>query len=365
MTDRTRSGRGHKALRLALGCSLLLSGPVGATAAEAGLVAVEAVLPQPRAVSADIALAGTIQARVQSNVAFRTDGRVTAREVEVGQHVVADQVLATVDATEQRADVDNAKAALASAQALVVQAETTFKRQQSLIGSGYTTRANFDQAQEALKTSRAQVQVAEAALNTAKEQLSYTDLKAGRDGIVVSRSVEVGQVVQVGQTVFVLAQDGPRDAVFDIPESLLTNPPKDGTVDLALQSDPKVTAVGTVREVSPFLDQASSTVAVKVGLQGPAPDMPLGAAVVGRGRFAAQTAVVLPWSALFESEGHPAVWVLDDQDRASIQAVTVQHYATGSVVLSGGLDGRRRVVTAGVQLLYPGQKVAVVAGTLP
>lgn len=363
MTHRSRPRRGDTGLRLALGLGLLTAGP--AVAGEVGLVAVEAVLPQPRAVSADIALAGTIQARIQSNIAFRTDGRVTAREVEVGQHVTADEVLATVDATEQRADVANAKAALTSAQALVVQAETTFKRQQSLIGSGYTTRANFDQAQETLKTSRAQVEVAEAALNTAKEQLSYADLKAGQDGIVVSRNVEVGQVVQAGQTVFVLAQDGPRDAVFDIPESLLTTPPKDGTVDLALQSDPKVTAVGIVREVSPFLDQASSTVAVKVALQGAVPGMALGAAVVGRARFDAQTAVVLPWSALFEADGHPAVWVLDDQDRVSLQGVTVQHYATGSVVLSGGLDGRRRVVTAGVQSLYPGQKVAVVAGTLP
>ncbi len=365
MTHRTRSRRGDAALWLALSVGLMTADPARVTAGDPGLVAVEAVMPTPRAVSADLALAGTIQARVQSNIAFRTDGRVTAREVEVGQHVTADQVLATVDATEQRADMANAKAALASAQALVVQAETTFKRQQSLIGSGYTTRANFDQAQETLKTSRAQVDVAEAALNTAKEQLSYADLKAGQDGIVVSRNVEVGQVVQVGQTVFVLAQDGPRDAVFDIPESLLTTPPKDGTVDLALQSDPKVTAVGIVREVSPFLDQASSTVAVKVALQGAVPGMALGAAVLGRARFDAQTAVVLPWSALFEADGRPAVWVLDDQDRVAIQAVTVQHYATGSVVLSGGLDGHRRVVTAGIQLLYPGQKVAVAQGDLP
>ena len=131
MTHRTRSRRGDAALWLALSVGLMTADPARVTAGDPGLVAVEAVMPTPRAVSADLALAGTIQARVQSNIAFRTDGRVTAREVEVGQHVTADQVLATVDATEQRADMANAKAALASAQALVVQAETTFKRQQS------------------------------------------------------------------------------------------------------------------------------------------------------------------------------------------------------------------------------------------
>ena len=335
----------------------LLSGPgLGRAAAEPAPVPVEAVLPKPEAFAPDIALAG---------IAFRVDGRVATRRVEVGQHVTADEVLATVDSTEQRANVANARAGTVSARALEVQAETTFKRQQSLISSGYTTRASFDQAQETLNTSRAQVEAAEAALRTAEEQLSYADLRAGQDGIVVSRSVEVGQVVQTGQTAFVLAQDGPRDAVFEIPEALLTSPPPDKTVAVALQADPAVTALGTVREVSPIVDPASSTVTVKVALQGAAPGIALGAAVVGRAKFDGGAAVVLPWSALFEADGHPAVWVLDDEDRVSLQAVVVRSYATGSVVLAGGLDGRRRVVTAGVQLLYPGQKVAVSRGELP
>ena len=363
LRDRRRCG----ALPVLCAAAALLCRPAAgpAVAAEAGLVPVEAVVPAALDVDADLALAGTVQARVQSNIAFRVDGKVSERRVEVGQHVAADQVLATVDATEQHANVDNARAAVTAAQALLVQAEATFKRQQSLIASGYTTRASYDQAQETLNTARAQLEAAEAAFNTAEEQLSYAELRAGQDGIVVSRSVEAGQVVQAGQTVFVLAQDGPRDAVFEIPEALLTTPPRDDAVDIALQADPKVTAVGTVREVSPILDAASSTVTVKVGLRGPATGMALGAAVVGRGRFERQTAVVLPWSALFEAEGRPSVWVLDDQDRVSLQPVSVKSYATGSVVLSGGLDGSRRVVTAGVQLLYPGQKVAVVKGNLP
>ncbi len=356
-------GRGRLAASLVL---LVVTAPAARAApADAARVSVEAVLPRPQTFVPDIALAGTVQARVQSNIAFRVDGRVSERMVEVGQHVSADEVLARVDSTEQRANVANAEAALTSARALLVQAETTFKRQQSLLGPGYTTRASFDQAQETLNTSRAQVEAAEAAVNTAKEQLSYCDLKAGQDGIILSRNVEVGQVVQVGQTVFVLAQDGPRDAVFAIPESLLTTPPRDNAVTIALQADPRVTATGTVREVSPILDTTSSTVVVKVGLSGPTPGIALGAAVVGRANFEGEDAVVLPWSALFEADGKPAVWILDDEDRVSLQPVRVRSYATGRVVLSGGLDGRHRVVTAGVQLLYPGQKVAVTGGDLP
>ena len=140
-----------------------------AYAAETALVPVEAIVPRPQSFASDVALAGTIQARVQTNVAFRIDGKVTARKVEVGQHVAADEILATLDPVEQRAVVANAQGAVTSAQALLVQAEATFKRQQSLIASGFTTRASFDQAQETLITARAQVEVAEAALGTAQE----------------------------------------------------------------------------------------------------------------------------------------------------------------------------------------------------
>lgn len=335
----------------------------GLAASEQGssapLVRVKAALPKAESFAPDLALTGAIAARIQTNVGFRTGGKVVSRKVEVGQHVAPDDVLATLDPKEQQADVDNAEAALASAQAQAQQARQTFGRQKSLLDSGFATRANFDQAQETLNTSEAQVRSAQASLNTAREQLSYTELKAGEAGIIVSRSVEAGQVVQAGQTVFVLAQDGPRDAVFNVPEAMMTAPPTDKTVDVVLQSDPAVKASGAVREVSPILDPATSTVTVKVGLTDTPAAMTLGAAVVGRAHWREQPVVKLPWSALFESGNGPAVWVVDGTGKVSLQTVEVQAYVTGAVLLRGGLDAQQRVVTAGAQLLYPGQTVTV------
>ena len=326
------------------------------------LVPVHVVVPQVTTTSSDIALAGEIQARIESSIAFRIDGKVTERRVEVGQHITADQVLATLDPTEQKANLDNARAGLSSAEALLQQARTSFERQKTLVASGYTTQSSFDSAQEALKTNQAQVDVAKAALDTAQEQLSYTDLKAGIDGIIVSRSVEKGQVAQTGQTVFTIAQDGPRDAVFNIFEALLIRTPTSRTVDISLQADPSVHATGEVREISPTVDPATSTVKVKVGITDTPPQMALGAAIVGRGRWNERKALVLPWSALFQWEGKPAVWVVDDGDVVSIKPVELVSYGTGSLTVSGGLDEKQRVVTAGVQLLHPGQKVDVIKG---
>ncbi|MCG2670336.1 MULTISPECIES: efflux RND transporter periplasmic adaptor subunit [Bradyrhizobium] len=316
-------------------------------------------------ITPDLPLTGTIQARILSNIAFQTSGRVVRRDVEVGQYVKAGQTLAHLERTEQQTDVTSAEAALNAANAQLLEAQRNFERQQSLLSSGSTTRERFDQALATLRTDEAQVNSAQAALNTARERLTYTELKAGRDGIIVSRSIEVGQVVQAGQTAFALAEDGPRDAVFQVPEILVTNPPNDRTVDITSQSMPNVTVAGSVREISPILDQATGTVTLKVAVERAPADLTLGSAVVGRARWELSPAFVIPSSALFAANGKPAVWILDSENKARLRGVVVQEYLTGAVALAAGLEEGERVVTSSVQLLYPGKVVAVAYGAEP
>ena len=104
-----------------------------------------------------------------------------------------------------------------------------------------------------------------------------------------------------------------------------------------LQSDTAVRAEDTVREISPILDLMTDTVTVKVTIA----DTP--AAVT----LNARPATLLPWSALFEANGKPTVWVVDDKLRVSLRAVTVAEYRERSVVLKNGLAGPERVVPAG------------------
>ncbi|KMO15500.1 acriflavin resistance protein [Methylobacterium indicum] len=312
-------------------------------------------------VSAQVVLTGDIQAKFLSNIAFRVSGKIQERLVEVGEHVTADQVLARLEPQEQQVNVDTAQAALASAEALLTQAKVGFERQQSLMRSGYTTRTAYDQAEQTLRTTQASVESAKAALGNAREQFSYTELKTGVAGMITARNAEAGQVVQSGQTVFTLAQDGPRDAVFIVSETLLAEPPEGKTVDIILLSDPRVRTTGTVREISPAVDPSSGGVRVKIGLSQVPPEMSLGATVAGLGRFRARQAISLPWSALFRWQDQPAVWVLDPgSGTVAPKTVTIDRYAGSAIVLSEGIQPGERVVTAGIQLLRPGQAVAVV-----
>lgn len=311
-----------------------------------------------------ITLTGDVEPRYTSDLSFRSGGKIATRTVEVGQHVAADEVLATLDPAEQAANLQNARAALASAQALVTQAQLGFARQKSLMGSGYTTRSAFDNAEQSLRVTRAAMDSAKAALGTAEEQLGFTQLRAGVAGIVTARDAEVGQVVQPGTRVFTLAQDGPRDAVFNVYEALLVEPPA-GDIAVALQSDPAVAAVGTVREISPTVDPASGTVRVKVALAATPPRLSLGATVLGTGRFRPQRGITLPWSALFRQGDGPAVWVLGPDGAVSLHPVTVARYLDDAMLLSAGVEAGQRVVTAGIQFLRPGQKVDPVEGRAP
>ena len=331
-----------------------------AAACGARCVLVHAVVASTQSFTPTVVLTGSIAPKYQTNVAFRVNGKIIKRNVEIGDHVQADQVLALIDARDQTATVDTAKASLASAQALLVQANVGFERQQALFKSGYTTRPTFDAARQQLQTQQASVDSAKAALGTAQEQLGYTALKPGVTGIIVGRNAEAGQVVQAGTTVFVLAQDGPRDAVFDVYEALLAEPPANRVIDVALQSDLSVRTKGSVREISPTVDDKSGAVRVKVALDTVPPGMSLGAAVIGAGAFKPRAAIVLPRSALFRWDDGPAVWVLDKANHtATPKTVTVDRYDGDTLILSGGIEPGALVVTAGIQFLHPGQTVGI------
>lgn len=347
-------------------CLPALALAVPAPAAEGALARVKAVTAQSSTVAAEVAITGDVQAKFQSNIAFRVSGKMAERMVEVGEHIRADQVLARLEPQEQQVNRDTARAALVSAEALLTQARVGFERQKELMRSGYTTRTAYDQAEQSLRTTQASVDSARAALETAQEQFSYTDLKAGVAGIVTARDAEAGQVVQAGQTVFAVAQDGPRDAVFIVSETLLAEPPDGDRVEVALQARPSVRTAGTVREVSPALDPQSGGVKVKLALDPVPPEMTLGSVVVATGRFRPEPAITLPWSALYRWQNGPAVWVLDPKtDTVAPRPVTIARYAGSALVLSGGIEAGERVITAGIQLLRPGQRVAVVGeGTL-
>src|ERR1700738_5627556 len=216
---------------------VLLEAPLSAcndravtTVERAAFVHTEIVQPQDG--QASLTLTGEVQALFRADLSFRVSGRVLARLVDVGAHVNAGDVLARLDPAEQQADFDAATASVAATDAQMRVAQATFDRQSYLLSSGFTPRTAYDQAQEQLRTAQSALESAKSQLGTAREALGDTELHAPAGGVITARNLEVGQVVQATQSVFTLAQDGERDAVFDVPESMFFGDVEHGGVSL-------------------------------------------------------------------------------------------------------------------------------------
>jgi RND family efflux transporter MFP subunit len=303
-------------------------------------------------------LTGHIRAKDQVDLAFRLDGRMIERPVNVGDLVTAGQAVARLDPQNQQNALRSAQADLTAAEAVLTQVRLAFGRQQKLLADGWTTRAKFDDTQQALVAAQAGVDAARAHMRIAQDQLSYTELVADAPGAVTAVGAEPGEVVRAGQMVVRLARQGGRDAVFDAPEDLIRTGPRDPVVEIVLTDDPQVRATGRVREVAPQADPVTRTFQVKVGIIDPPEAMRLGSTITGSIKLSAPPGVEVPASVLTEANGRPAVWVVDPQSlTVSLRNVDVLRYDPATVIISEGLETGEIVVTAGVQTLRPGQKV--------
>jgi RND family efflux transporter MFP subunit len=305
-----------------------------------------------------VSLTGHVRAKDQVSLAFRLDGRMIERPVDVGDVLTAGQLVAKLDPQIQQSALRSAQGELSSLHAQLVDARLTFGRQQALVKEDATPRARFDEARQKSESIQAQVDAAQAQVRIAEEELSYTVLLADAPGAVTAVGAEPGEVVRAGQMVVQLARQGGRDAVFDVPEQLNRTGPRDPLVQIALTNDPTVQATGRVREVAPQADATTRTFQFKVGIIDPPPGMELGSTVTGRIKLSAPPGVEIPASALTRANGRPAVWVVDPHSQTvTLRSVDVLRYDPQTVVISRGLETGEVVVTAGVQVLRPGQKV--------
>lgn len=330
----------------------------GAPAAVPDIRPVRVMAVEGRAGGEIVSLTGTIQAETDVNLAFRIDGRMIERSVNVGDRVTAGQVVARLNRDNEESNLRAARAALTAANARVTETRNNYNRQRQLLASGFATRVRYDEATQQLQSARSAADSAQAQVNIAENRLSYTDLVADSSGTVTARGAEPGEVVQPGRMILQIAQDGGRDAVFGVPASMKDRAPENPVIEVFLTTDPTIRATGRVREVSPRADPVTGTFAVRVGLAEPPVGLRLGSTVTGRMRIGGGDGYEIPASALTRIQGNPAVWIVDAATQTvSLRAVEVARFDPAGVVVSGGLTPGDVIVTAGVQALRPGQKV--------
>lgn len=313
---------------------------------------------ETRAQGDTVALTGTVQAQTEINQSFRIDGRLVQRAVEVGDTIRAGQLIASLDPQNEESALLSVRAQLAAARAGLIEARSNFTRMSELVVEDAVSRAQYDQAEAVLRAAESQVESVQGQVRLAENRLSYTRLMSNVAGTVTARGAESGEVVSAGRMIIQVAQEGSRDAVFDVPATLMDNAPRSRGITVALSDNPAVTTRGEVREVSPRADPVTGTFAVRVRLIDPPAAMRLGSTVTGRMQLDTVAGVEIPASALVRTEGRTAVWLVDPGTQTvSLRAISVRGSDAATVRVESGLSNGDVVVTAGAQALRPGQKV--------
>lgn len=301
---------------------------------------------------------GEIRAHVESDLGFKISGRILERKADLGDMVHKGQLLARLSEEDQRNQLQVTIADVAAARASLDQAEAEERRQAQLRQSGWATQARYESALQARDTARANLRAAEARRRQAEDTRSYAELRAPEDGAISAVGAEAGQVVNAGQIVLRLARLDQKDAVFTVAESSLALLSTGTEVEVALLDAPQVAARGHIDQIAPTADPQTRTYMVKVALDNPPPALRLGMTVVGRIQAGGQPVAVLPAAALFQKDGHAALWVADPQQgTVDLVPVTLAGQDAGRIMVSDGLKDGAIVVTAGTQRLWPGQKV--------
>lgn len=317
------------------------------------------MLVQPAARGTTRSFTGTVEPRYQAQLGFQTVGRMTSRDVNVGDRVSKSQQLATLDPTVARLALVSAKADLADSQAALVNAEATNRRQQELIKTGAVSQAQVDSAVASRDTAQAKVNQAQAGLQKAQDQLGYTTLKSGYDGVVASWNAEVGQIVSMGQTAVTVARPDVRDAVFDVSDDLIDRLAPGTAFTVSLLADPSVTARATSREVSPQADAATRTRRVRLTLDNAGEAFRLGTIVTLAVDRPAPRTIEIPATAILEQDGKSSVWLVGADGKLAKRPVSLGLAHDGTVAVDSGLAASDRVLTAGVHSVSDGQAVTI------
>lgn len=222
-----------------------------------------------------------------------------------------------------------------------------------LANSGAISSTELDQTKTNDQSAYAKQKDATAALKSAQDHIAYNKLIAPHDGIILSRSADVGQTLLAGQQVLTIASGQTRDAIFQVTENELNTWQNASHIKVQLLHQPDLQAQATLRDISPQADPQTRTWRVRVTLQNPPDAMRLGATVqVTTNSLYEHPAIFLSSSALTRSQQNPAVFLITPQQTLKLQAIKIDHFTASEIVISSGLKIGDRVVTAGVNQLF-------------
>ncbi len=312
-------------------------------------------------------LAGVVRSGVESRLSFRVAGSLEWLGIAVGDTVRRGQALARLDETDYELRVEEARAALAQAEANLRKAVADRERVRALYENNTASKSELDAARAAWESAQAQVDARTKQLEQAGQQVGYTTLVAPADGAIASVKVEVNENVNPGQEICLLISGSDAEVVVAVPEVLIGSIEVGQVVSVELDAMPGERFSAEVAEVGVAVTGAASTFVVTARLLDW--NQHVRAGMAGNVTFmlgaATPDGIVVPWVAVGEDRDGRFVFVLEGEPGGEgtvhRRAVEVGQPRESGIEILTGLGAGERVVTAGVRRLSDGERVLVQA----
>jgi RND family efflux transporter MFP subunit len=330
--------------------------------------------PKQQAVTRYLEATGNTAAVNTADLVARVAGFVEQINYEDGAPVKKGDLLFTIELEPYRVKLEQAKAAEASSEAALKQAQLSFDRQKELLEKKVTSQAQYDSALATRDQAQASLDQAKANTRLAAINYEYAQVRAPFDGVVSARLVSVGQYVGGTATPTVLATISQLDPIyvnFSVSEQdvlrirenmalrgITREDVKQIPVEVALQDETDYPHVGKIDYVAPTLDPKTGTLPVR-GI------LPNAKQVLLPGYFVRvrvpgpkqEQALLVPDVALGSDQGGRYVLIVNKDNVVEQRKVQIGPLDGELRVIEDGLKPDDRVVIAGILRAIPGQKV--------
>jgi len=319
---------------------------------------VTVVVPGRSQVARTITASGPLAARRDQPVGIAgSGGRVERVLVDAGSWVRAGQVLAVVDRSVQAQQASQLAAQIESARANARLAQNNYERALALQGRGFVSKAEIDSKRATRDAANAQVRVAQAQLGATRAEIGRLNVVAPASGLILSRSVEVGQVVGPGSpALFRLAEGGAMEMRAQLSQQDLAAVHVGVAATVTpVGSDRSI--AGSVWQVAPVIDPQSRLGDVRIAIPYDSAIRPGGFAeakiVAG-----SMSAPLLPQSAVLSDEKGNYVYIINGKNEVERRGIKIGAVSDEGVTIVAGLSGNEPVVLSAGPFLNPGQKVS-------
>ena len=334
------------------------AGAAGGAGRGGQIPSVTIFVPGRSEVARTITASGALAARRDQPVGVAGEGGlVRAVLVDAGSWVREGQVLATIDRSVQSQTAAQLGASIEVARADAALAQNEYDRSAALVARGFVSKADLDRKKAARDAANARIRVAQAQLGAARAQIGRLDIRAPTSGLILSRSVEVGQIVSGGAGgLFRLARGGEMEMRAQLSQQDLAAM----RVGLPASVTPlgsTTTIAGSIWQVSPVIDPQSRLGEVRIAIPYTASIRPGGFA---EARIAAgsTTAPLLPQSAVLSDKDGNYVYIINARNQVERRGVKIGNVDNNGVTIVTGLSGQESVVLSAGPFLNVGQKVA-------